>query len=110
MKKKFIYSNLTERSENQLGELKLCLRDLSKNQFFYGFLIQEFSNRIDAVIWDEEMKSDEKLGALKEISSMMGLISGGGISSIENILKSRMKEDKKINPENFEDFKNQVLK
>jgi hypothetical protein len=107
--KKVIYSDLSRNSDDQLGELKTVLSKFPENKMLCGFLLQELTIRRDNILYDDSMEPLEKIGAIKQVTEITELIVGNGILTINRIMQNRQPKVPQ-SPEEFEKFKEKVLK
>ena len=96
--KKIIYSDLSKVSKESLDAL---LGDLQLNKTLNGFLMQELGNRRDSVLWDDSIPPEEKIGNIKQITSISDLLLGNGLRSIQSLLRKRMQDKQVVDPEKF---------
>ena len=77
------------------------------------FLVTELMARRDKILYDKDIDSMIKEGALQQLCSLIDMIFGNGLTEITKIiqLKSKpLKEEQNLNKEQLRDqFKNKVL-
>jgi hypothetical protein len=106
--KKIIYLNLSESSENNLGDLKLKLQEIPKDKTLGWFLSAELLKRRDDVLFNKELSAEFKEGALQQITEITDLLFGSGVNEIQKLLTKKNKISVKVTEEDL--FKNKVLK
>lgn len=106
--KEIIYSDLSKNTEEQLGNLKEAFDNFPKNKYLYTFLLTEMRTRINKILWEEDISSEEKVGAVKQLLNLTDLIVAGN-QVIYGLLKKKVTPQKRPDNFNKEKFKDKVL-
>jgi len=107
--KRIIYLNLSDSNENTLGSLKDKLIELSKDKCLGWFISMELLKRRDDILFNDNLSSDFKEGAIQQITEITDMLFGSGVKEIQKFLERKNKpvEEEKAG---FDEYKKKVLK
>ena len=110
-----VYLNFVRQKYN-IGELKEAFKKFGENNLVVSVILTELNIRRDEILFNEEISSDEKIGALKQLRELVSYFSGDVGRVIQSILTKEKEElslkNKKIidNLNKKNNFKNNVRK
>jgi len=113
--RKLIHLNITQNEPALLKQLLDSLQKLAQDKIFGTFLVQELACRTNAVLFNEELSAEHKIGALQQINEIKDLLfSSDAQNEIKKLIQSKsskepdpeaaLKEQKKL-----QDYKDKVF-